>query len=255
MDKATHELAQKLGLVSFYHETFQIESSAAIYGTFEYARVVMAKVWSVHLISALNLDFWFLDVDIVPLSGDAFNYLTKLSKKYNFDLLFQDDHTDAEQYQPWSANSGLYFVRSNGKTRYLLSRLLRMGDVLLKTKSHQATFSILLSEVVNQYGLRVKVLTKESESLPGGYHFHQDWDYMRALMKDKVHPRLFHMNWNENVETKRMFLQQMGAWYVQDDCRSGECCRTPEPVCFYRDKPSKLDCSKYPSVEYDVTFW
>jgi hypothetical protein len=88
---------------------------------------------------------------------------------------------------------------------------------------------------------------------------------MKSMMLDEIIPYLFHMNWNTDVATKKKFSQQIGAWFIRgDDCLHEttknlaiSCCvAKPSPVCFYRDKPSKMrSCKDYPAIESDKSFW
>lgn len=189
-DRETYELGNDLGLTTYYNEQLfrqmptagggaaaatEGSSSAKAktdlsYMTWDYARFMMSKVWVCHLISELGLDFVFTDVDVFPYRPDAYEYLADevANKKHpNFDLYFQDDHSDLPQYAPWSANSGLFYSRHNPRTRHFWSVLLRSGDLILRYKSHQATLTTLLSSMTSQYGLRVKVMTEESYNFPG----------------------------------------------------------------------------------------
>lgn len=215
---------------------------------------------------------------MIPFRPGAWDYLFQVADRYrDFDVVLQDDHTRDASYAPWSANSGLYHVRANAKTTALMHTMVRSGDVMLRTKSHQATLSMVLSEYVSHYGLRVKVLTEESYNLPGtyrcdvmllrmfrvstlcatvGYHFHQDKAFMKDVLLGQIQPYLLHMNWNLDRQTKQQFMEQLGVWYVKPNCQK-DCCRTqPEPVCYYRDKPSKLPtCFRFPALERDESFW
>jgi Nucleotide-diphospho-sugar transferase len=138
------------------------------YGSIPYAHAMLSKVLCAQLISLLGHDFVFQDVDMVPYRADYVQHFISFADQHD-DLLFQYDHSsvDSPQYQPWSANSGFYYVRSNIRTKYLLTSLLRQGDLILRAKSHQAALSILLSEHSSLFGLQVKVLHNASEDFPG----------------------------------------------------------------------------------------
>lgn len=64
-----------------------------------------------------------------------------------YDAIFQHDGSTESRYKPYSANTGLYFLRANRKTQYLLVSLLYHGDIVKKTTSHQQTLNQLLLEV------------------------------------------------------------------------------------------------------------
>ena len=105
------------------------------------------------------------------------------------------------------SNSGFYYLRNNDKTQYFLNSLLMSGksivnylsimaqfycssnfimstsgDLILKTDSHQQALVAVLSEHASLYGLRVKVLSRDEDDFPGGYHYHQkSGKYMRSF--------------------------------------------------------------------------
>ena len=280
IDPETHSAAKGLGLTSF-HDNRLFPSlgvdRAATYGTTEYARLMMTKVVVAHLTSSMGVDFVFQDMDIVPLKPD---YIIEfVSQAGSADLAFQDDHNESPSYAPWSANSGFYFVRSNARTRYFFADVLRRGDLVLRTKSHQVVVNTVLSEHVSLFGLRVKILTDASHSFPGtaqlspfdhgaldapeshrftvGYHFHHDWSFMKAMIAGEEQPFAFHMNYNENFATKKKFMQQIGHWFLRESCEmTNDCCvNDPIVVCHYRDKPSKVQCPTSPMIESNVSFW
>ena len=208
------------------------------------------------MVSALQYNLLFQDVDIVWYK----NPYEFFRKNDEFDIYFQDDGGHTIRYAPYSANSGFYFVKYNPRTQYFLTSLLQAGDLILKTDSHQQALIALLSEHVSLYGLRVKVLSRDTEEFPGGYHYHQvSGKYMRKLFAGEVHPYIFHMSWTLNKDNKLLFFKQMGEWYVQEQCVHKKvddipgldkskptsyvstCC-SAEPLisCHYRDKPSKI---------------
>lgn len=77
--------------------------------------------------------------------------------------------------------------------------------------SHQAALISILAEQTSLYGLRVKVIPKEAEEFPGGFHYHRSrGSFMREVFEGKKHPILFHMSWTKNKENKLNFLRQLG---------------------------------------------
>lgn len=166
-DSNTEELVTSWDIsVVYYPEIFpEVDPAAAEYGTIPYAYAMLSKVICVQLISLLGHDFVFQDVDFVPYRPDYVDRF--ISFAGNNDILFQYDHSENAQYQPWSANSGFYYARSNAKTKYLFTSLLRQSDMILRSKSHQTVLSILLSEHSSLFGLKVKVLHEHSNSFPG----------------------------------------------------------------------------------------
>jgi hypothetical protein len=132
-------------------------------------------------------------------------------------------------------------------------------------------------------GLTVKVYSKETEEFPGGLHFHRKKEVMKNIMSGNSKAYIFHMSWTNGKGDKLKFLQQMGEWYLNDECigkeaheivgtergagfknrtLSSNCCLA-EPIfkCHYRDKPSKIPCPdspytiKRPGESADISFW
>ena len=96
--------------------------------------------------------------------------------------------------------AGFYFIRNNPLTVYFFGQLLKMGDLIASTKSHQAALASLLAEFVSWKGLRVKVWRKGRETLfPGGVEYHQFKDYMRKFIAGEIKPYIFHMSWYVNI--------------------------------------------------------
>ena len=147
------------------------------------------------------------------------------------------------------------------------------GDLILKTDSHQQALIALLAEHVSLYGLKAKVLSRDTVEFPGGYHFHQkSGQYMRQYFAGEIEPYIFHMSWTLNKDNKLLFFRQMGEWYVQDKCIGKKvaeidgggggdlrqsCCSAEALVsCHYRDKPSKIPCKDSPPIDKGrPSFW
>uniref|UniRef100_A0A6U3CCG1 Nucleotide-diphospho-sugar transferase domain-containing protein n=1 Tax=Entomoneis paludosa TaxID=265537 RepID=A0A6U3CCG1_9STRA len=270
LDKeAFHVAKHDLGLLTFYYEPLVdvlSETNTTEYANRAYGAVMLvAKVHVVHLFSQLkSYDFLFQDVDVVPLRKDYADYMKKKLKEEEGDMLFQYDYFTPQQthpeYGPWYVNSGFFYVINNDRTRNFLSSLLRNGDLVLRSNSHQAVLSWLLSRHVSRNQLRVRVLSNDAEAdlFPGGFHFHHKWNYMRRMLISKEkNPYIFHMNYNDRKETKISFFQQMGLWFVDySDRTCSQCCNLdPVPICHYSDKPSAVACSQYPAVETGEPFW
>lgn len=189
----------------------------------------------------------------------------------NFDIMFQHDGSGQPRYNPFSANSGFYYIRANKKTSYLFTSLLYHGAVIRKSKSHQQVLVQLLNEHSSMFGLKVKVFDKvQTNMFPGGFHYHLDWDTMRAIIKGDSPAYILHMSWTENKVNKLLFFRQMGEWYVTDKCISKditnligvdggevsdgslvEQCCSKEPIfsCHFKDKPSKVPCPDSPKID------
>lgn len=155
--------------------------------------------------------------------------------------------------------------------------MMYSADLIFATRSHQQVLIQLLGETNSLTGLRVKVLSKEEDDFPGGFHYHMRRDFMKKFVNGKVDPYIFHMSWTLNKEDKLKHLRQMGMWYVKEDCIGketsailsafsgahadgnivGACCSL-EPLfsCHYRDKPSIKSCADSPAKDNGGrSFW
>jgi hypothetical protein len=249
------------------------ETAAKFYADKAFAGMMMAKVYCVHMINRLGYNLLFQDVDIVWYQNPL-QYFTNASSPYHdFDIYFQDDGAHSRRYAPYSPNSGFYFARHNERTEYFFHSLLKSGDIIAQTGSHQNAMAGVLNEHSSWRGLRVKTLDREWDEFPGGYHYHMPSrkQYMKDFLAGKVKPYIFHMSWTENKDNKQLFFEQMGDWYVKDECvgstvtkiltstqhdLSKACC-SAEPIirCHYRDKPSKIPCKDSPPIDKGHKSW
>lgn len=111
-DEATKELAESVGLVAFdVKDAFgkMPTIAAANYGDQAFTGMMMAKVYSVHLMNYLGYDVLFQDVDIVWYKNPLSYF--ESAESGDFDIYFQDDGAHTARYAPYSPNTGLYFVR------------------------------------------------------------------------------------------------------------------------------------------------
>ena len=256
------------------------QEAAGQYGDRKFTAMMLAKVFCVHMVSSLNYNILFQDVDIVWYRNPIPFFETQ---NLHFDLLFQDDGGHSVRYAPYSANSGFYYVRANPKTKYFFHSLLMNGDLIQKTKSHQQALIALLTDHSSLFGLQTKVFSRDSWEFPGGYQYHQrSGQYMRDFFAGKIQPYIFHMSWTANKDNKLLFLRQMGEWYVQDQCvhqsvahilgdeaagqvaaadrpdryLSSCCAAKPIISCHYRDKPSVIPCKDSPPIDAGrPSFW
>lgn len=285
LDEISWKVSQnELKLLTFHPKSLvdsisTLKSTTPDYASRSYGTVMLvAKVHVVHLFSHLetSYDFLFQDVDVLPLDKDYHNHTRTRLLQAGADILFQYDwFTSGQQqqqqtppeYGPWFVNSGYFYVRNNARTRYFFSSLVLNGDLVLRSNSHQGPLTWLLSQHVNRYQLKVHVLYDDIDAdlYPGGYHFHHKWDYMRKILITKeIRPHVFHMNYNNNKETKQLFLEQMGWWFLNTGNNNNNnnnslcpscCIQDPRPKCHYRDKPSAINCHGFPSVETGISFW
>lgn len=222
------------------------------------------------MVSLTGVDFLFQDLDIIWFKHPLDFFHDKTSPIYSYDAIFQDDGARSIRYQPYSANSGFYFIRNNPRTQYFLTQLVLSADLILKTYSHQQALVAMLAEHASLYGLKVKVISKEDDGFPGGVHFHRG-DYFKRFFKGETDPWIFHMSWTLNKDTKLLYLRQLGEWYVQEQCvdknvsqialNGGtfvDACCSKEAIfsCHHRDKPSKEPCHDSPPIDKNGRdFW
>ena len=247
-----------------------------MYGDKNFAAMMFAKVLCVQLISHLGYDLLFQDVDVVWYKNPLEYFHDPFNPYHDFDMYFQDDGEHSVRYAPYSANSGFYYVRNNEKTKYTFTSLLYHSDMILESGSHQEALIQVLANHASWFGLRVKVLSRDMEDFPGGWHYHRRPDLMRKIMSEEIVPEIFHMSWTKNKDNKVKFFKQIGQWYVKDQCIAStkekilgldekadgdtlvESCCLAEPniVCHYKDKPSKIPCKGSPSLdEGRKSFW
>ncbi|CAB9497746.1 Nucleotide-diphospho-sugar transferase [Seminavis robusta] len=280
-DEETRDLALGLGVNAFYDETNYghiPKKAAGRYADRTFTAVMMAKVYCVQMTLMLDHDVLFLDVDIALYRNPLEFFHDEASG--NYDIYFQDDGARGLFYAPYSANTGMYYIRNNDRTRYFINSLLLSGDLITATHSHQIALISLLNEHASLYNLKVKILSRDADEFPGGFTYHKRFDYMRNLFAGKVKPYLFHMSWTENKKNKQSFFKQMGNWYLEEKCvastveeitrkdkkirRSNshaylaEPCCSKEPLvsCSYRDKPSVIPCKDSPPLDKGKkSFW
>ncbi|KAL7484304.1 hypothetical protein ACHAW6_009946 [Cyclotella cf. meneghiniana] len=291
-DKETKELAEGLGLTTYYDEKNMgplPSGGAKRYGDKYFTAMMYAKVICVLYPLMLNYDVLFQDVDVVYFKDPVVSHVyvncgsvvhsdCNEPKIQHFDVLFQHDGSNTIRYAPYSANSGFYYVRANKRSQYLFTSLLYHSDLILTWDSHQQALVQLLAEHSSLFGLNVKVFSRDTEMFPGGYHFHNRHDFMKKFLQGKTDTYIFHMSWTDSFEHVMQRLLQLGEWYVEDKCIGStasdilgsdgslslgdanlfEPCCAAEPIfsCHYKDKPSKLPCKD--SITIDNTrksFW
>jgi len=274
-DKETKELADGMGFTTFYEETMMAKvpkQEAQHYGDPIFTGAMYAKVISVQLVNELGYDLLFQDVDIVWYKNPLDYFHDKSLPE--FDVYFQDDGSRQERYAPYSANSGFYYVRSNDLTKHLFRHMLYQADLIETWDSHQALLVALLGEHNSLMGLRVKIFPKEMEEFPGGLQYHREKESMMKIVKGESKAYIFHMSWTDNKVNKLKFFQQMGEWYLKQQCIGKEArgimeatgahgdliqpCCSAEPIitCHFIDKPSKIPCPDSPKIDaIGKPFW
>ena len=275
-DKEAYDLATSLGLTGYYNEKLfgKVPVKAAkAYGDRTFMALMTMKVISVHLISQLGYDLLFQDADVVWFRHPVNDYFAEEARwNDEYDIIFQEDGARSMRFAPYDANSGFYFVNNNERTQQLLNSVLLSMPSIVSSKSHQKVLINALNENALAYGLRAKVISRESPDLPCGYQWHRKPKLIQSFLSGRVKPIIFHMSWTENKDNKIKFFQQMGEWYVNDQCigktlndiqspsgtsseqdvasLSEACCSSsPNFQCHYRDKPSLHDCSTSPALD------
>jgi hypothetical protein len=106
-DPATQKLSKDLGIPAWYDESIygkMPESAAGYYGDQTFSRIMLAKVYCVHLVLNSGYNVLFQDVDIVwhqnPLQYFESNGVD------GWDMMFQDDGNRQDRYAPFCANTG-----------------------------------------------------------------------------------------------------------------------------------------------------
>jgi len=269
-DIETKELAESIGITVFFDdETFgsMPKAPAYVYADPNFTKMMMAKVYCVQLLAMLDYDFLFQDVDLIWFRNPLEIFHNTSHPWHNFDVYFQDDGNHALFYSPYSANTGFYYVRQNDRTRYFFNSLLLAGDLIAGTHSHQIALIALLNEHASLYGLKTKILSRDGDDFPGGYHYHNRKAWMRGFFKNEYDPYIFHMSWTSSKINKRKFMEQVGFWYLNERCigktlneiggNANTCCLAePNVVCHYRDKPSVIPCKDSRPIDKDKpSFW
>lgn len=196
-DEETKQLAQSLGLATFYDEAIfdNIPTEAApMYGDKYFVRIMFGKVVAAHLVSMTNVDFLFQDLDIVWFKDPMKFFLDKSKQENGFDMMFQDDGVRAPRFAPFAANSGFYFARHNDRTRELFNARVLSGNQMWASMSEQAIFDALLIEHSSRYNLRVKTL--QEEDFPAGHYMVEAGlrDWLVGFLRGENVPWVFHMN-------------------------------------------------------------
>mmetsp|Transcript_12115 Transcript_12115/g.33564 ORF Transcript_12115/g.33564 Transcript_12115/m.33564 type:complete len:177 (+) Transcript_12115:1515-2045(+) len=166
-----------------------------------------------------------------------------------------------------------FLSRRSEKTQYFFNSFLMAGDLVIETRSHQIPLVALLQEHSSMYGLRIKIFSRDGDIFPGGHAYHRRKSLMQDLFAGKSQAQIFHMSWTNSKTNKVKFFQQMGEYFLQDQCReksvadiwgqetpgdlAAKCCsEEPKIVCHFRDKPSKIPCKESPPIDKGgKSFW
>jgi hypothetical protein len=106
-DEKTYKLAQQYGVAVYYNAAIfgdLPEEAANGYGDRIFSRMMMAKVYCVHLVISCGYNVLFQDVDLVWYQ-DPLPYLES-EELGEWDMMFQDDGARSDRYAPYSPNTG-----------------------------------------------------------------------------------------------------------------------------------------------------
>jgi len=109
-DLKTLELCRSLGVPAYYHSGIfenMPEQAALGYGDRIFTKMMMAKVYCVHLVLTCGYHVVFQDVDVVWYQNPL-DYLEHAPELQEWDLMFQDDGARSIRYAPYSPNTGTY---------------------------------------------------------------------------------------------------------------------------------------------------
>jgi hypothetical protein len=107
-DEKTYNLATSLGITAFYDQSIfadMPEQAAGGYGDRIFAKMMLAKVYCVHLVLQCGFNVLFQDVDVV-WNGNPLSYLEGPDLA-EWDMMFQDDGARSNRYAPYSPNTGM----------------------------------------------------------------------------------------------------------------------------------------------------
>ena len=111
----------------------------------------------------------------------------------------------ALRYAPFSANTGLYWLRSNLRTRYFMNVVLHSFDLMLEWRSHQHVVDMLLIEMVSRMGLHVEILPQRLFAI--GQAYHHDPAFMEGMRNETHLPYVFHWSWTSGKDEKLKFAR------------------------------------------------
>jgi Nucleotide-diphospho-sugar transferase len=103
-DDETYQLATALGISAFHDARIFASiprNASAIYGNDQYAKIMMSKVYCVHMISMLGYNLLFQDVDIMIYKPNYLEWFIEKAAAEKFDIFFQHDFNDRAEYAPW----------------------------------------------------------------------------------------------------------------------------------------------------------
>ena len=216
-DRYAYELATATGVQVFFDESIfgsMPVQAAKDYKDDVYGRIMMSKVYCVHMVNALGYDLLFQDLDLVWYQNPLDYFGTQVDPSYDMYFQHDGDHHPV-RFKPLAANTGVYFVRHNARTEYFFSVFVRMGELVLADKSHQAALTTLANEHMSLWGLRVKVLQEDNLLFLSGYHKNTFSRSLRKTINGEFLPILYHVNWMDG-HMKKPALIESNNWFFDD---------------------------------------
>ena len=109
-DEYTMKLSKELNINVYYDAALfgdMPEQSAKQYGDRTFSKMMMAKVYCVHLVMSLGYNILYQDVDII-WNTNPLSYLISSPEltANKWDMMFQDDGSRQSRFAPYSPNSG-----------------------------------------------------------------------------------------------------------------------------------------------------
>jgi Nucleotide-diphospho-sugar transferase len=281
LDTLTRDLASSMGYAVFCDEAMfgqmpmidgKLGPKEARTGAF------MAKAQAVHMVSLLEYDVLYQDVDVIWYQDPLSFFLNATGPYASHDAVFNDDGARLKQFMTFFANAGYYFIRSNIRTRGLLNRWINAADLIIEYGCDQTVLNIVLAESRSLFGLDVAVISREETTFLSGYHYHIENPIANPVQQMMVQqyrsrnrtgrmletnisdapiqPYVLHMHFTKSKDIKRHFFSQIGEWRVHEQClipnaakvisasQKQQCCvAEPPPItCFYRNRPSAIPC-------------
>lgn len=176
--------------------------------------VMWFKAMAALAVAEAGFDFLFQDADVVWFRSPL-EYFATASRA---DVYFSDNGLRTMRSAPTFANSGVYFVRSNPRSRRFLQSVLLAYDSTALTGSHQAVFNEKLAEAMELQRLNPQPLP--ASLFPHGLKVVRDRAYMLSLRRGLHAPLLFHMCWTANKEQKLANFRSFGMLYLSAPCET-----------------------------------
>jgi Nucleotide-diphospho-sugar transferase len=157
-DEETYELATALG-ISVFHDARIFasipRSASATYGNDQYAKIMMSKVYCVHMISMLGYNLLFQDVDIMIYKPNYLEWFIEKAASENFDIFFQHDFNDRAEYAPWYVlNSKVSLFMFVHGSDCCVCQGLQFG-VLLRSQQRQHAATVCRNDLPGRQGERL----------------------------------------------------------------------------------------------------